>query len=306
MNKTFFYLIFACCITTFFSCEKELSEEHDTAIQSEGSLWDSTGSCLPYTVYGTVYGGITPGSDTAYVEIQVDVTSTGSYKIESDLQDGFQYSDSGFFSNTGLNIVHLKPIGTPIIPGTFTFNINYDSTYCSFTINVQDSTGTGLGGHDTTGTSDLDGSWQFTTGDGTFSGSFDTAFIETDTTIWGTGGKMLTLQGFKSPSLDTVIELHLYLPTDTIQVGAYNTTDLPPNNSAFFALVDYDLNTGIGTPIYQALPNDTAATIITFNITSYDSITHIVSGTFLGTAGDVNDDPIVNVVNGSFTATVSP
>ncbi|MBS1744960.1 MAG: hypothetical protein JST21_02195 [Bacteroidetes bacterium] len=302
MNKIVFYIFFACCITFFFSCTKELSEEHTETLQAEGSLWDSTGSCLPYSIYGTVYGGITPGQDTAYVEIQVNVSSTGSYKIESDLQDGYQYYDSGFFSNTGLNIVHLKPIGTPIIPGTFTFNISYDSTYCSFTVNVQDSTGTGLGGHDSTVTS---GNWQFTTDDGTFSGSVDTAFIESDSAIWGTGGKMLTLQGLKTPSNDTVLELHFYLPTGSIQTGAYNTTDLPPSNSGFFALVHYDLSTGIGTPVYQALPNDTAATIITLTINTYDPITHIISGTFLGTAGDANDDPNVNVINGSYTATVT-
>lgn len=155
MNKIFFYLFFFCCTTLFLSCEKEISLEKGTTLKAEGSLLDTAGNCFPDSVRGTFYNGITPGSDTAYVEIKVNVTSTGSYKIESEIEDGFLFSDSGFFSNTGINTIRLKPIGTPIIQGSINFNINFDSTFCDFTVTVQDSTGTGLGGQDTTGTGSL-------------------------------------------------------------------------------------------------------------------------------------------------------
>jgi len=308
MNRLLSCFLVACCITVLFSCQKEMSEEVNSALTASGSLWDTAANCLPDSVHGTFYGGITPGSDTAYVEVQVNVTQTGSYSISSDVQDGFQFADSGFFSSTGLNTIHLKPLGTPIIPTTSTFSISFDSSFCSFTVVIQDSTGTGLGGHqDTTGTgSDFEGNWQFTTADGTFSGSFDTAVIITDSAIWGTGDKMLYMNGFKTNSVDSAIDMYVYLPTGAIVPGTYTSQSLPPSNSCLFGFIAFDLNTGVGTPIYQALPADTNGTNLTINIISYDAVTHVVTGTFSGTAGDVNDTANATVTNGNFTATVTP
>jgi len=146
MNKLFSYLVITCCISFLFSCNKEFSVETGALTQAQGSLWDSTGTCLPETVHGTFYNGITAGSDTAYVAVEVNVTQTGSYNITSDMQNGFQFFDSGFFSQTGINTIHLKPLGAAILPTPTTFTIGFDSTTCSFTVNVQDSTGTGIGG----------------------------------------------------------------------------------------------------------------------------------------------------------------
>src|SRR5207244_1654724 len=97
--------------------------------------------------HGTFYNGVTPGSDTAFVEIQVNVDSIGSYRIYTDLQDGFMFADSGFFSTSGINTIRLKPIGTPILNITTNFTVRFDTTACNFTVNVHDSTGTGLGGN---------------------------------------------------------------------------------------------------------------------------------------------------------------
>src|SRR5690242_9024782 len=118
MKKIFSFLFAICCVVTlFFSCQKDFSVEVGNTLVGAGSLWDSVGNCLPDTVIGTFYNGVTPGSDTAYVEIQVNVTQTGSYNITTTLplQNGFEFADSGFFSNTGINIIRLKPIGTPIL-----------------------------------------------------------------------------------------------------------------------------------------------------------------------------------------------
>lgn len=304
MNKSFFYL-FVCCVIALFSCQKEFSLEKGNILPAEGSLWDSAGNCLPDSVHGTFYNGVTPGQDTAYVEVQVNVTQTGAYSITSDLQDGFQFYDSGFFSNTGINIIRLKPIGTPIIPTTSTFNINFDSTFCSFDVTIQDSTDTGLGGHDTTviGDPDLEGSWQFTTGDGTFSGLFDTAVIIKDSAIWGTGQQMLYLVGFTKGSTDSAISLYMYLPTGVIAPGSYSTQSVPPANASLFA---FNFTTGNGDAIYEALPASTSGSNVTINIISYDNATHIVTGTFDGIADDINGNADVDVTNGSFTATVIP
>jgi hypothetical protein len=194
MNRLLSCFFVACCATVLFSCQKELSEEVNSALTAAGSLWDSTSTCLPDSVHGTFYGGITPGSDTAYVEVQVNVTQTGSYSITSDLQDGFEFADSGFFSSTGLNTIHLKPLGTPIIPTTSTFSISFDSSFCSFTVVIQDSTGTGLGGQHL----DAQGSLWDSTGaclPNTVFGTFyngikpgnDTAYVEVQVNVTQTG-----------------------------------------------------------------------------------------------------------------------
>src|SRR6185436_2135417 len=98
------------------------------------------------------------------------VTKTGSYSISTDMQNGFRFVDSGFFNAIGINIIKLKPIGTPIIPVATIFSVSFDSSTCSFVVNVQDSTGTGLGGGgDTsgngggnTGDTTAAGAWKFT------------------------------------------------------------------------------------------------------------------------------------------------
>ena len=304
MNRLLYCFVFITCFLTLFSCRKEYSFEQGNILPSEGSLWDSTGACLPSTVHGTFYNGITPGSDTAYVDIQVNVTQTGSYNIETDLQDGFSFADSGFFSNTGINTVHLKPVGIPIINTTSTFTVTFDSTACSFTVVIQDSTGTGLGGGgDTTNPGNTTSAWQFTTTAGTFSGTFDTAVIAVDTTIWQSGGQMLVLQG-KTNTTDSLIAFYVYLPTGVIVPGSYPTESLPPSNASLFAFIDFSVDPVNGTPIYASLPGDTAGNV-TVDITSYDNATQIVKGTFAGKTEDKNGNKI-DVSNGSFTAIVTP
>ena len=312
MKKIFSFLVTICCIVTLvISCQKDFSVETGNMQVAAGSLWDSTGNCLPDTVIGTFYNGVTPGSDTAYVEIQVNVTQTGSYNITTTppLQNGFEFADSGFFSNTGINIIRLKPIGTPILNTPTTFTVSFDSSICSFTVNVQDSTGTGLGGdQDTTGHGgdpDGGGNWQFATDSGgLFAGTFDTAVIIKDSTIWGSGGKMLYMGGFTNASTDSAITLIMYLPTGVITPGTYNNKSAPPSNASLFA---FNYTTGNGDPIYEAIPSSSPTLgNVTITITSYNSTTHVVTGTFAGTAeDDAYDGKTIGILNGDFTATVT-
>ena len=297
MIKFFPYLLVACCISVLFSCQKEVSIETDSTLIAQGSLWDSAGACLPDSVHGTFYNGIIPGSDTAYVEIQVNVTQTGSYNITSDLQDGFQFLDSGFFSNTGINIVRLKPIGTPIIPVSTTFNISFDTTFCSFTVNVQDSTGTGLGGQqDTTGTGGGDttkvqsGQWQFTQNSLAYGGNIDSASKDNSTGL----ATFVHLSGATSTG-DTTMSLDFIIPAADIQPGSYTLI----NNGIMFSVGDIPNI----TTLFTASAFTTAATDFSITVASYNSTTKEIQGTFSGTAQDESGS-IVPISNGSFIATI--
>lgn len=298
-----FISIICCCSLLFFSCQKEFSNETNTAQIAAGSLSDSTGNCISDSVAGTFYGGVTPGADTAFVEVAVNVTQVGTYSISTNLQNGFEFADSGVFTQTGLNTIRLKPIGTPIIPTSTSFIVSFDSSFCSFTVNVKDSTGLGLGS-DTTGTGDPDSGnqWQFTTADGTFSGTFDTATIATDTVIWRTGRKMLYLQGFTKSSTDTALTLIMYLQTGSIPqlTTQFNTQAVPQGTAAIFG---FNL-TQTGNAIYYAIPDNSSLSDIIITITSYNPISGVVTGTISGKANDTNGDADVDVSNGSFTATV--
>jgi hypothetical protein len=275
MKRNFVYLFAVTCLLAFFSCQKEYSFEKGNTIPAEGSLWDSAGDCLPSTVHGTYYNGVTPGGDTAYVELQVNVTKTGGYNIKTDTANGFSFSDSGYFSNTGVNTIQLKPSGHPIIVGTSTFNVSFDSTFCSFTINVQDSTGTGLGGTDTTGNSDTSqvqtGTWKFTQGSLTFSGTVDTSSKDNSS-----GVATILLVAGSTATKDTILSLNFLIAASDIQPGTYTSA----TNGVVFNFIDA---TSVITPIYSASLLDTG-TDFTIVVTSYDATTKEMKGTFSGRA----------------------
>src|SRR6266498_381801 len=106
-TKIFAFILFI----IVFGCAKEYSFENHIA---KGTLKDTSGICFVQIIHGTFYNGITPGSDTTYVEVKVNVTTTGSYSIFTDMQNGFRFSDSGVFKTAGINIIKLKPVGTPV------------------------------------------------------------------------------------------------------------------------------------------------------------------------------------------------
>ncbi len=117
---------------------------------------------------------------------------------------------------------------------------------------------------------------------------------------------MLYLKGFKTNSNDSAIALYFYLPTGAIVPGAYNTTSLPPANSGIFLFYDSEFYMGSGAVIYGGVPSDVPGGNVIVNIDSYNDATHIVKGTFSGTAYDKNENPVINVTNGSFAATITP
>src|SRR3954468_8813058 len=207
MKNIFGDIILISCFFLFFSCQKEYSFEKEATIGgAKGSLKDSLGNCLPNSVHGTFYNGVTPGVDTAFVDIQVNVDSAGNYRIYTDLQNGFMFADSGFFNSTGITTVRLKPIGTPILNIPANFTVTFDTTACGFTINVQDSTGTGLGGGGNPGgggtdsTNLSDTAWKFRVNTLVFNGPFDSAFVGVDSA----GSSYLALFGSTAATGDSL------------------------------------------------------------------------------------------------------
>ena len=90
-----------------FSCSKEYSQEEGSGDKSSGSLVsETTGECLPKTVNGAYIAGTDLGASN-YIEVDVDVTTEGSYTITTDTVNGYYFSGSGEFTNSGVNTVKL-------------------------------------------------------------------------------------------------------------------------------------------------------------------------------------------------------
>ncbi|MDQ2751528.1 MAG: hypothetical protein M3R72_00725 [Bacteroidota bacterium] len=257
------------------SCQKELSQENNNNTASF-SLHDTTLSCYPILVNGTYYDGVSAPRDTNFIKVVVNVKTPGNYTISSVQQNGFYFSDSGFFSKTGIDTLVLKAKGTPILIQSTSFTITADSLgACSFVINVQDSTGTGLGsaGGGTVGSdsSYIDpnlatkNTWHFTDTATkiTYSGIF--------TTVEGAGFRNDTLfvAGQAATNLDTLFGMTIKMPSATITPGIYPAT--AANNVALQKTAD-------GSDIYYA--NDATAALGTGN--SYITIISNSGGQLTG------------------------
>ena len=89
---------------------------------------DSLFDCLPSTVTGTYQVDSTLGSGN-YIDVQVDVNVAGLYTITSDTVNGYSFSGTGTFGNTGLNTVRLYGTGRPVLEGINTFIITYGQSF---------------------------------------------------------------------------------------------------------------------------------------------------------------------------------
>ncbi len=133
-NKNFVQLVSLCCIILFFSCQdKYLMGVIPSATGSLKS--DSTGSCLSETISGVFIAG-KEMNDTNYLQVGVNVKSTGKYTIKSTTVNGYSFSASGSFNTTGLNTVKLAATGKPVTAGANNFSVNFDTSVCKITIIV--------------------------------------------------------------------------------------------------------------------------------------------------------------------------
>ena len=146
----------------FIACKKQPTQP-DAA---QGTLQGQYGQCLPSTQHGTWYNGMPANADSQYMELNVHVTSAGSYHIVSDKQNGVTFSASGTFGDTGMTTIRMKAAGTFIKPGATYYTPTFDSSQCRFYVYVQDSSGLSMA--DNTFTFTADGKVY----NGTISGTF--------------------------------------------------------------------------------------------------------------------------------------
>ena len=120
----------------FTACQKELNFDAIPGNgQAVGTLKSTTGICLP----NTVNGSFTKDSvlkATNFIQVNADITATGTYSIKSDTIAGFYFSGSGTISSTGNNVINLAGSGTPTSTGIKTFTITFGTSICKIDVNV--------------------------------------------------------------------------------------------------------------------------------------------------------------------------
>lgn len=285
MNRNLVYCLAILFITgSFFSCSKERSSETGAFTKAKGSLQDNSGNCLPSTVVGNYYTGVTL-KESSYLEIQVNVTGIGNYTIASDTVNGFSFKSTGVFSTTGVQLVKVPALGIPLLNQNTNFLISFDGSICTFTVLVKDSTGSSGGG-----TGNLsDSAWQFKEGTKSFHGPIMDAYTS-DTIESGIPVKIVYIQGLTAATGDSLFFIGMAFPGGVITPGNYSTA-----TTAAFQFLD------VKDSIYSATPLIPGVTT-TIQVLAYNSSTKTITGTFSGTAKKTGSNTPVNISSGKFTA----
>lgn len=112
-------------------CKKEYSYEDGTA---EFSVLGLNGHCLNPLVSGQYIAG-SPLSSSNKVQLSVYVTTTGKFNLQTNSGNGFLFSNTGSFSDTGVQTITLVASGKPDSVGDFNFIPDLAST-CAFVVSV--------------------------------------------------------------------------------------------------------------------------------------------------------------------------
>jgi hypothetical protein len=137
MNKRIaLFLVPVLTLAIFIGCQKEKSFE-TSGTPSVGTLQsDVNGDCMPKNVVGTYEAGTPLVAASNYIEVTVDVTTTGSFTIATDTVNGFYFRATGVFTSTGMNQVILRGTGTPGISGINSFEVRYGLQTCIVQVTV--------------------------------------------------------------------------------------------------------------------------------------------------------------------------
>jgi hypothetical protein len=261
--KRLIFIALPICIFVILSCQKEYSLETGINSFSVGTLKDSMGDCNPIVISGAYTEGqpLTAGN---FVTVTVDVSATGTYRIFSDTVNGFWFVDSGFFSSTGTQTITLKGGGKPILPIDADFTVSYGNSFCSFSVTAAAGSSGSI--------NDADTAWMFNDGTQHFQGHVDSAVFSLS---GGIG--YLTIYG-KPATNDTTFRVQLQQSSPTV----------PPTSGATYTTGSgtavFEFKTPAGGTIYDSRQTD--GSNMTFTITSYNTTTKVLDGTFSGTAKD--------------------
>ncbi len=317
-------------LLAFFSCQKELKFD-DNGISVGTLKKDASGDCLPVTVNG-VFKVDSVLTNAIFVDVQVNVTTPGTFDIKSDTINGFSFARQGSVV-FGTNIIRLFPTGKPIAAGTNTFTVKYGTSTCSFDITVVGSatgaavfslggspggcTGASVGGTYTVGVALVPANTLTIQVDVTTLGTYSIAagsvagFLFTGNgTFTSTGLQNVTLNGAGTPLTAGNAAVTV---TNIASTCTFNVTVLPA--AVVPAVYTFDGGSGVCTNFllagtYTINTAVTAANTVTLNVNvttpgTYTITTNTVNGMFFtktGTFTTTGNNTVVLAASGTPTA----
>lgn len=246
------------------------------------TLQTSGTNCMDASVSGDYTKGVVLNS-TNKVTVKVNVTTIGSYSISTTATNGMTFSASGAFSTTGVQTVTLTGFGTPVNSGAISIPLTVGSTTCSFPVTVNATAtnpppaGTYI--------------WKFTSGGKITHGEVDgDGVLE----VVSSGAFSFTTIAFFgiSAAVDTSIVIAI---ADLNNVVNANETYVSTSTTSNSAGIEIDYG---GVTFYADPQTPTAS--VTVKVTSHNTTTKVVAGTFSGTLKDQTGAQTLTITNGEF------
>ena len=97
------------------------------------TLGVTAGNCTGVVLNGT-YQALVPANATNTAQVDVNVTSVGSYFIGTNQVNGVTFSKFGTFTATGPQKIILTANGTPVAAGNSVYTITGQTNNCNFTV----------------------------------------------------------------------------------------------------------------------------------------------------------------------------
>ncbi len=235
------------------------------------TLQGAGSSCTNATVVGS-YIVSTPLTAANTVSLTVNVIKIGSYNITTTAVNGISFHGTGIFSTTGPHTILLAGSGTPINNNPTNFSVTDGVSTCTFPVTV-----TGI----------VTGVWNFTQGaTTTYQGISDTVSVNT------TAG--VNVFGYFGSSANENLAIELTDLSGGIQPNEIYNTNAVLTNSAGFLF--------IGANDTYVANNAIGIVNVIFKVTTHDTITKTIQGTFFGTVLNTNSS-IKQITNGQFKGT---
>ena len=140
-ENSFFSVVLLLMIPVLFfiTCQKEYSYEGGPVNGSSSGTAVYTfegagGTCTAAVVSGNYYSGVALTAANT-VQLEVNVTSPGTYNVSTSSLNGISFAASGNFTSTGMQLIILTGNGIPSAEGNSTFFTPVTPS-CSFTVPV--------------------------------------------------------------------------------------------------------------------------------------------------------------------------
>jgi hypothetical protein len=228
--------------------------------------------CASAVLNGTYENGTSMTSANTVV-LNVNVTAIGSWSLSTTAVNGITFNGSGNFTTTGAQTITLTGSGIPTASGAVNVTVNNGTSSCSFplTINVAAVV-----------------DWKFTEGANTYQGTMTSSQLQAIGPI-----SALTYSG--SNSTDALVFGLADLAGGINANETYSSTNISGNSCGFV------FSSSNSSEMYSA-DNTTTTVNIVFKVTSHNTSTKVIQGTFSGTVLN-SSNVIKTITNGQFKAT---